>query len=119
MASSEAPNNLARSFGATCSLGRNHETIQKSAIAPKIRRSFSTKGVTAPETITTLARGDISPHMRLAENMAAWPFHAFFPITLSPYKKNKNKNTAEKPCILSCQPLGMLSCRLMAGMESL
>lgn len=73
MASSEAPKSFIRSAGATCSGLPKKEAIQKRIIAPKTRRSVTTSGVMIPPTITSLATGDISPHMALAPSIAPWP----------------------------------------------
>ena len=69
MASSDAPKSLNMSREATCSGLRKSETIQKRIIAPKIRRSLNTSGVTSPPAMTIFAIGDISPHETLASSI--------------------------------------------------
>ena len=61
---------------------REKEVIQKSTIAPPIRKSVTTRGVTAPPNMINLDMGDISPHMAFAPNMAACPFQRIFSILL-------------------------------------
>jgi hypothetical protein len=70
MPSKAAPASLRRSAAGTCSLGRKHDRIQNSAAAPAMRQLVTSRGVTTPDAITSFATGDISPHMRLAPNMA-------------------------------------------------
>ncbi len=73
MAKSEAKNSLTMSLWSTCSGFRKSDTSQNSSIAPPMRISVTTHGVTAPLAITTFDTGDISPHIAFAPNMAACP----------------------------------------------
>lgn len=47
------------------------EVSQNKIMAPPIRRSVTTNGVTAPPSMINLETGDINPHMILAPNIEA------------------------------------------------
>ena len=73
-------------------------------IAPKILKSVTTKGVTAPPTITSFASGDIKPHITLAPNIEACPFQQNFSISISSNQRIKTcgKGTVFLKRIASC-----------------
>ena len=54
------------------------DKIQNAAAAPTIRSVVKEKGLTIPFCKTAFDRGVITPHNRLAPNMAKWPMYAFF-----------------------------------------
>ena len=78
MAKSDAKNNVTISWWLTCSGFWKRDTIQNRTIAPPIRKSLTTNGVTAPPAIIVLVTGDIIPHIVFAPSMEAWPLQSKF-----------------------------------------
>ena len=68
---------MAKSCGGTCSRRVKMDKIQKAAAAPTIRSVVKEKGLTMPFCKTAFDKGVITPHNRLAPNMAKWPMYAF------------------------------------------